>query len=132
MLPGRGQARAMEEAEEIGLADVESLLEECSADLGQGLSLVAKRAGPLLDRRAFRGGFGTGPVRGEEGVDIWVASEVSDDGTDGTDMELEPLGKLIGGRAFVEVSAADLVVALHWGDGLLEQAREFLGASHRC
>src|SRR5512135_1276083 len=98
MLPGRGQARALEDAEEIGFADVESLLEECGVGLGQGLPLAAEFAGSVLDRRAFRGVFGTGPV---------------------------------GGRAFVEVSAADLVAALHWGIGLLEQAREFLGASHR-
>jgi hypothetical protein len=32
----------------------------------------------------------------------------------------------------VEVSTADLVVALRRGMGLLEQARESLGASHRC
>jgi hypothetical protein len=94
--------------------------------------LASEFAGPLLDGHAFRGGFGTGPFVGEEGVDIWVAGKVSDDGPDGTDMELEPLGELVGGGALVEVSAADLVAALHWGTGLLEQTREFLGASHRC
>src|SRR5512142_106494 len=132
MLPGRGQARALEDAEERGFADVESLLEGCGTGLGPGVPLTAEFAGSVLDRRAFRGVFGTGPVGGEERVDIWVASEVSDNDTDGADMELEPLGELVGGRAFVEVSAADLVAALHWGIGVLEQAREFLGASHRC
>ena len=34
--------------------------------------------------------------------------------------------------ALVEVGAADLVAALGRGIGLLEEAREFLGASHRC
>ena len=122
----------MEDAEEIGFADVESLLEECGAGLGQGLPLAAEFAGPWLDRRAFRGVFGTGPVGGEEHVDIRVASEVPDDDTDGTDMEPEPLGELFGGRAVMEVSATDLIAALYRGIGLLEEAREFSGASHRC
>src|SRR5512142_484597 len=115
MLPGRGQARAVQDAEERGFADVESLLEECGAGLGQGDPLAAPLAGPLLDRRAFRGGFGTGSVDGEERVDVWVTSEVSD----GADMELEPLGELVGGRALVKVSTAELVVALRRGMGLL-------------
>lgn len=112
MGPGRGQTGAAEDAEEIGFADIESLSEECGASLGQGVALVAEFAGPLIDRRAFRGGLGTGPVDCEERVDVGVASEVSDDGPDGVDMELEPFGELAGGRAVVEVSPADLVAAL--------------------
>ena len=104
-------------AEEIGFADVESLVEECGAGLGQGRTFTSKFAGSLVDGRSFRGGLGTGPVDGEEQVDVWVASEVSDDGADGADMELEPLGELIGCCVFVEVGAADLIVALagEWG-----------------
>ena len=112
MVPGRGQTGAAEDAEEIGFADVESLLEECGVDLGQGVALVAEFAGPLMDRRAFWGGLGTGPVDGEERVDIGVASEVSDDGPDGVDLELEAFSELSGGCAFVEVSPADLVASL--------------------
>ena len=46
-------------------------------------------------------------------------------------MELEVLGELVGGCAFGEVSTADLVAALRRGIGLLEEARELFGASHR-
>jgi hypothetical protein len=112
MVPGRGQTGAAEDAEEIGFADVESLVEKCGVSLGQGVALVAEFAGPLMDRRAFWGGLGTGPVDAEERIDVGVASEVSDDGADGVDLELEPLRKLAGGRAVVEVSPADLVAAL--------------------
>src|SRR5450755_4605931 len=107
MVPGRGQTGAAENAEEIGFADVESLLEECCMSLGQGVALVAEFTGPLIDRRAFGGGLGTGPVDAEERMDVGVASEVSDDGADGVAMELEAFGKLAGGRAVVEVSPAD-------------------------
>src|SRR5271170_3137937 len=131
MVPGRGQTGAAEDAEEIGFADVESLFEECGVSLGQGAALMAEFAGPLMDRRAFWGGLGTGPVDAEERVDVGVASEVSDDGADGVDMELKPLGELASGCAFVEVGSADLVAALWRGVWLLEQACEFLGASHR-
>ena len=65
-----------------------------------------------MDRRAFWGGLGAGPVDREERVDVGVASEVSDDGPDGVDLELEPFRKLSGGRAVVEVSSTDLVAAL--------------------
>jgi hypothetical protein len=47
-------------------------------------------------------------------------------------MKIKLLGELIGGRALVEVSAADFVAALGRGIGVLKEAREFLGASHRC
>ncbi len=76
--------------------------------------------------------MGTGSVDGEERADVRVAREVPDDGADGADMKIKLFGELIGGRAFVEVRAADFVVALGRGIGLLEEAREFLGASHRC
>src|SRR5512142_2932153 len=69
---------------------------------------------------------------GEERVSVGGASEVADDGSDGANMEMEPLGELVGGCALAEVSAADLVAALSRGIGPVEQAREFLGASHRC
>ena len=45
------------------------------------------------------------------GVVSWVASEVSDDDTDGTDMELEPLGELVG-------AAKEGLLALSVGVGL--------------
>ena len=123
-MPRRGQARAVEEAEEVRFTDVEALLLERGADVGQGSPLAAEFAGPLVDRIAFRGRLAPGPGGGEEGVDVGVASEVADDRPDGIDMELEPLGDVIGGRGLVEVGAADLVVALSWRIGLLEQARE--------
>src|SRR5512140_1609255 len=118
MLPGRGQARAVKDAEEVRFADVESLL-------------AAERAGPLVDCHAFRGGLATGPGGGEEGVDVGVASEVSDKGSHRANMELEVLGELVGGCAFGEGSTADLVAAVRRGIGLLEEARELFGASHR-
>ena len=55
MLPGRGQAGAVEDAEEIRFADVEPLLEERGADLGQGGPLAAEFAGPFVDRRCVSG-----------------------------------------------------------------------------
>jgi hypothetical protein len=97
MVSGCGQTGAAEDAEEIGFADVESLLEERGVSLGQGVALVAEFAGPLMDCRAFWGGLGTGPVDGEERVDVRVTSEVSDDGPDGVDMELKPFSELAGG-----------------------------------
>ena len=97
MLPGRGQARAAEDAEEIRFADVESLPLERGADVGQGGPLAAEFAGSLVDRIAFRGGLATGPGGGEERVDVGVASEVADDGSNGTDMKMKPLGDFIGG-----------------------------------
>jgi hypothetical protein len=112
MVPGRGQTGVAEDAEEIGFADVEPLLEKCGVDLGEGMALVAEFAGPLMDRRAFWGGLGTGPVGGEERVDVGFASEVSNDGPDGVALELEPLGELSGGRAVEEVIPADLVASL--------------------
>jgi hypothetical protein len=60
-----------------------------------------------------------------------VACEVMDESTDGADMELELLCELLGGGAFKEVAAADLVVALSRGVGLLEEAREIMGSGHR-
>ena len=55
-----------------------------------------KVIGTSLDRLAFRGGLATERRGGEEGVDIGVACEVVDDGSDGADMELEALGELVG------------------------------------
>jgi hypothetical protein len=79
----------LEDAEEIRFADVESLLKERGAGLGQGRPLAAEFAGLLVDCRAFWGGLGTGPIGVKERADVWVASEVSDDGPDGADMEFE-------------------------------------------
>ena len=101
-------------------------------DVGQGGALAAELAGPVVDRVAFRGRLATGLRGGEERVDVRVAREVADDRADGADMEMELLGEFVGGGTLVEVSAADLVAALGRGIGVLEQAREFLGASHRC
>jgi len=72
-----------------------------------------------------------GPGGGEERVDVGVAGEVADDRTNGTDMEMKPLGDFGGGYRFVEVRATDLVVTLGGEVRLLEQAREFWGTSHR-
>ena len=52
-----------------------------------------------MDRIAFRGGLATGLGGGEEGVDVGVASEVADDGSDGADMKMKPLGDFIGGAS---------------------------------
>jgi hypothetical protein len=79
------------------LADLEPLPVECGVDVGQGSPLAAECAGPFVDRRAFRGGLATGLGSGEERVDVGFTSEVSDDSSDGADMELEPLGELVGG-----------------------------------
>ena len=132
-LPGRGQARAAEDAEEIRFADVEALAVGAWRGCRPGWSLGGGARRPV---RWIASRFGEvlrpGPDGGEEGVDVGVASEVADDGSDGADMEMKSLGELVGGCGFVEVSAADLVATLGRGIGLLEQAREFLGASHRC
>ena len=77
----RGHARAAQEAEEIRFADIESVLSEGGADVGQCGTLAAKRTGSLVDRIAFRGRLGTGPSGGEERADVWVASEVANDGS---------------------------------------------------
>jgi len=82
------------------------------ADVGQGRSLAAKRAGSLVDRIAYWRRPATGPDGGEERVDVGVASEVVDDSSNGADMKMKPLGDVIGGCGFVEVSTADLVVTV--------------------
>jgi hypothetical protein len=66
----------------------------------------------FLDRLAFRGGLATERLGGEEGVDVGVTREVVDDGSDGADVELEPLGELVGGGTLEEVGAAELVATL--------------------
>jgi hypothetical protein len=109
-LPGRGQAHAAADAEAIRLADVEPLLEERDGAVAQGVPWAAECAGPLVDRRVFRGGLATGPGGGADGMDVGVASAAWDDGSHGVDRELEVLGELVSGEAFVEVSTADLVV----------------------
>jgi hypothetical protein len=130
-IPCLGQARAAEDAEEIRLADVNALALERGADVGQGGALAAKGTGTFLDRLAFRGGLATELPGGEEGIDVGVAREVMDESADGADMELEPLGELFGSGALEEVGAADLVVALSRGVGLLEESREIMGSGHR-
>ena len=130
-IPGLGQARAAEDAEEIRLADVKALGLERGADVGQGAALTAEGTGTFLDCLAFRGGLATERLGGKEGVEVGVAREVVDDGSDGADMELEPLGELVGGGPLEEVGAAEFVAALGRGVGLLKEAREILGSGHR-
>ena len=64
---------------------------------------------------AFGASCGRAAAAVKNAVDVWVASEVADDGPDGADLELKPLGEFVGGRAFEEVGAADLVAALGGG-----------------
>jgi hypothetical protein len=84
--------------------------------------LSAELAGSLLDRIAFRGRLSPGPGGCEEGVDIGVASKVADDCSNGIHMKVKPLGDLIGGCGFEEISAADLEVTVGRRIGLLEEA----------
>src|SRR5262249_18547020 len=108
----RGQTLASQRAEEIRFTDVEPLLLKGGADVGQGHSLTAQRAGSLGDRIAFRGCLATRRGGGEGGADIRVAGEVVDDRSNGADMKMKPLGDVIGGCGFVEVGTADLVVTM--------------------
>ena len=82
------------------------------AEVGEGRAWAAEGAGTFLNRLAFRGGLATERLGGKEGVDVGVVREVVDDGSDGADMELEPLGELVGGGILKEVGAAELVVTL--------------------
>ena len=112
-LPGRGQARAAEEAEEIRFADVEALPLERGADVGQGGPLAAELAGPLAGSHRVSGMSCDRARRwrrseltsGSRAKSRTIARTVSD-------MKMKPLGDFIGGCGFVEVSAADLVVAV--------------------
>ena len=76
------------------------------------VSLVSESGWPLplslVDGITFRGCLGAGPGGGEERVDVGVACEVADDRTNGTDMELKPLGDFAGGYRFVAIRATDL------------------------
>src|SRR5262249_44329776 len=108
----RGQSRALQEAEEVRLTHVETFDLERGPDGGQGGPLAAEFAGPVRDRIALRGRLGPGQGRREEGVDVGVAGEVTDDRPDGIGMELEPPGDVIGGRGFEEIGAADLEAAV--------------------
>jgi hypothetical protein len=107
-----GQPVALQEAEEVRFADVDSLLFQGGSDVGQAGSLAAKRASPLADRGAFWGDLGPRPSSGEDQVNVGVASEIADNGSNGSDMKMKPLGDVIGGCGFVEVSATDLVASL--------------------
>ena len=109
-LPRRGHARAVQETEEIRFADIEPVLFEGGADVSQGGTLAAKRTSLLVNCIAFRGRLGAGPRGGEERVDIWVASEVADDGSYRAGVKMKPLGDLIGRCGLVKIGAADLVV----------------------
>ena len=74
--------------------------------------MAAELAGLLVDRIAFWGGLATGPGGREERVDVWVASEIADDGSDGAGVKMKPLGDFIGRYGFVKVSPTDLVATL--------------------
>ena len=126
----RGQTLASQKAEEVRFTDVEPLLFKSGADVGQGRSLAAKRAGSLVDCVTFWRCPTTGRDGGEERIYVGVAGEVVDDRSNGADMKMKPLGDVIGGCGFMEVSTADLVVPVGRRIRLLEQAREFWGASH--
>jgi hypothetical protein len=124
-----GPARTAEDPAEIRFADVEPFPLERGADVGQGGPLATECAGPVGDGIPFRGGLATGPGGGAERVDIGFTSAVADDRSNGTDMKMKPLGDVVGGSGIVEVSPTDLGVTLGWEIRLLEQAREFWGAS---
>jgi hypothetical protein len=130
MLPRRGRARTAQKAEEIRFADIESILSEDGADVRQGGSAAAKLTGSLVNSIAFGGRLGAGLGGREKRVDVWVASEVADDGSYRAGVKMKPLGDLIGGCGFVKVGAADLVAPVDRRIRLLEQVREFLGAGH--
>ena len=87
----------------------------------------------------------TGRDGGEERVDVGVAGEVVDDSSNGVDMKMKPLGDVIGGCGFVEVSTADLVVTSRgrasgltrnfWQDGERngpQSLLRFIVSSSRC
>jgi len=111
-LPRRGHARAAQQAEEIRFADIDPVLFEGGAYLGQGGTLAAKRTGSLVDRIAFRGGFWAGPSDGEERVDVGGTGEVTDDGSYRVRVKMKPLGDFIGRSGFAKVGATDLVAAV--------------------
>ena len=105
-LASRGQAGAAEDPEEVRFADVEPCALEGGVDVCPGGPLAAEFAGPLAAGITFRGCLAAGPGGGEERVDVGVACEVADDRTNGTDMELKPLGDFGGGYRFVELGTA--------------------------
>lgn len=122
----------MQDSEDVRFADIEPLALQRGVDVGQGGPSATEFASPLVDGIAFRGGLAAGRGGGEERADVGGVGEVADDRPNGTDVELEPPGDLVGGDGFVEVSATDLVVTLGGEVGLLEQVREFRRASHGC
>ena len=93
----------------------------------QGGPLAAEFAGP----RWMASRFGDVLRPGLAAAKNALTSGSRDDRTNGTDMEMKPLGDFVGGYRFVEVSATDLVVTLGGEVRLLEQTREFWGTSHR-
>ncbi len=117
-LASRGQAGAAEDPEEVRFADVEPLALERGVDVCPGGPLAAEFAGPLVAGITFRGCLAAGPGGGEERIDVGVACEVADDRTNGTDMELKPLGDFGGGYRFVELgTAASLLMGTRARDG---------------
>ena len=78
----------------------------------EGAALTAEGTGTFRDCLAFRGGLATEWLGGKEGVEVGVVVAVVDDGSDSADMELEPLGELVGGGPLEEGGAAEFVAAL--------------------
>src|SRR5262245_52826839 len=132
MLPGRSQARALQDTKEIGFADRMGFLVELSTNVGERSSLATQGAGAVANGIALGRRLAAGLDGAEERIDIRVAGEVTDDGPDGTDVELKTRGEFVGRGAFEEVSAANLEATLGGGSGLLEEASQFLGACHGC
>lgn len=130
-MANRGQAGAVEDAEERRLADIEAFALECGVDVGEGGALATEFTGSLLDRGALGRGPSPWLLGAEEGADVGITREVAGDGPDGTAMELLLLCEWLGGRALEEVGTADLVAALGRRVGLLEEARELRGSGQR-
>jgi hypothetical protein len=100
------------------------------------VSLVSESGWPLplslVDGITFRGCLGAGPGGGEERVDVGVACEVADDRTNGTDMELKPLGDFAGGYRFVAVRATVLSAMAVSPDRLADGHKSFVPERLDC
>ena len=110
----RGYACTAQEAKEIRFADIESVLFKGGANVRQGGSSAAKLTGSLMNSIAFRRHLGAGLGGGEKRVDVWVASEVADDGSYRAGVKMKSPGDQIGRCGFVIIGATDLVTPMGW------------------
>ena len=108
----RGYACAAQDAKEIRFADIKSVLPEEGTNIGQGGSSAAKLTGSLANSIALWGRLGARRGSREKRVDVWVASEVADDGSYRAGVKMKPFDDLIGGCGFAKIGAADLVAPL--------------------